>query len=141
MKRYICLSIALAAQFSSALADVAASSYESLQNKLAPTVTVFISSSAKRYEINGKMKGSIDEVKAEIKRIIELFGPELPLSLVVSGDTKLDELEDFIRYSTTCGGYAVRVFVSSDVVARLNNHVKSGESDFSIITGSGARGS
>lgn len=124
MKTTFCFLIGLLLAFAQSTRGLAGSPFEIALAKREPVITIFIKESENRYEINN-CKHDKATVEKKLQYDLQTFGPDIPVALVVSEDTKISELQQWLAFCKTHGTTSVRVYVSDRIDWKANPQFKS----------------
>lgn len=80
-----------------------------------PEIVIFINGPEQIFQINGRIEGDKKTIQKELQRLTDAFGPDLPLALVVTPDTTVCQLQEWIVICQQSGVDAIRAYVSSEI--------------------------
>jgi len=93
----------------------AESQFDSLVEKGNPPITIFVNGPEQKYQINGRIEGDKKTIQKELQRLTNAFGSDLPLALVVSPDTTVSQLQEWIVICHMSNANTIRAYVSAQV--------------------------
>ena len=104
------VTVLLAMEFSRA-----ESQYDTLVEKGNTEITIFVNGPEQKYQINGRIEGGKKTIQKELQRLTDAFGSDLPLALVVSPDTTVGQLQEWIVICHMSNANTIRAYVSAQV--------------------------
>ena len=118
MKKLLAVRLVTLALFTNQ-ATSAESQFDALVQKKYPIITIFVQGVEQTYQINALKTQDPKVILNELKRLTDTFG-DLPLALVVSPETTVSQLHEWILLCHMSNANTIRVYLSSHMNWKSN---------------------